>query len=286
MSTSETVFREHDGFVPSLSRYERNGIVVHADASLRDATGILVAFTERSGGVSVGPYTSLDLAAHVGDDPDAVDANRDRLFTALGLEGLRDRLVTAEQVHGSHIEPVTPARSGAGAMAAGGDPAVPSTDALMTCDPELPLMMFFADCVPVILVAPEPQRAVAVVHAGWRGTLASLPGMASTALASHAGSTPSRLLAYIGPHIGACCYEVDDEILSHFCNNFDTIGAVGGRLDLAAAVRESLMRSGLASERIAELGVCTRDHTDRFFSYRASSTTGRHGALAVITEGE
>ncbi len=251
---------------------------------------MVVAFSERTGGVSAAPYATLDLASHVGDDPSAVDRNRSLLLAAFGLETLRPRLVTAEQVHGDRVALADEGSAGAGAWV---DPRhadfrdpVAGTDALITSTPGLPVLMLYADCVPVVLVVAGPRPAVAVVHAGWKGALASLPGVAAERLARHAGVHVDELLAYIGPHIASCCYEVDERLLSHFCNIFDTIGAVDGRLDLAAAVRESLARAGVGPERIASVGACTRDRTDRFFSYRADPITGRHGALAVITEGE
>jgi polyphenol oxidase len=260
------------------------GVTVWADPCLA-AIGIIVAFSERGGGTSLAPFDSLNLATHVGDDPHAVDTNRTLLLDALGIAAARRDLVVAEQVHGDRIAVVTRGHAGAGAFTNGSKP-IPDTDALITDTVGLPLLMLYADCVPVVLVATHPVRAVCVVHAGWRGALAWLPGTAARALAAQASCATSDLRAYIGPHIRACCYEVGDEILSHFCNSFDTIGAVDGRLDLTAAVRESLTESGVGDERIAEVGVCTRDHTDRFFSYRAAQVTGRHGALAVIAEGE
>jgi polyphenol oxidase len=260
------------------------GLTVWTDPCLA-AVGIIVAFSERGGGTSRAPFDSLNLAAHVGDDPHAVDTNRTLLMDVLGIAALRRELVVAEQVHGDRIAVVTREHAGAGAFAHGSKP-IPAADALITDAVGLPLLMFYADCVPVVLVATHPAPAVCVVHVGWRGALARLPGTAARALAVHASCETSDLRAFIGPHVGACCYEVGDEILSHFCNSFDTIGAVDGWLDLTAAVRESLTESAVGDERIAEVGVCTRDHTDRFFSYRAAQVTGRHGALAVIAEGE
>ena len=231
------------------------------------------------------PFDTLNLAAHVGDDPNAVEANRALLLDAAGIPDLLGEMVTAEQVHGDRITVVTRDHAGAGAFTRGAM-SIPATDALVTDAVELPLLMLYADCVPVVLVATQPRRAICVVHAGWRGALRKLPGTAARELASHAACDTSDLRVYIGPHIGACCYEVGEEMLSHFRDSFDTIGVVDGRLDLAAAVRESLAESGVGDKRIAEVGVCTRDHTDRFFSYRADLVTGRHGALAVIAEGE
>lgn len=274
-----------DGSPRLERRHYAGGVACWIDPAAAKS-GILVAFSERTGGVSDAPYDTLNLAVHVGDQSESVDRNRARLLAALGVDALRGRLVTAEQVHGDRISTVTAEHAGAGAYALRGAARIPSTDALLTSARRLPLLMLYADCVPVVLVAFGPRRAICVVHAGWRGALAGLAGSAASALAAHAGCAIRELAAYVGPHIGPCCYEVGDDILSHFCNTFDTIGAVDGRLDLASAVREDLTRAGVVATRIAETGQCTRDHTDRFFSYRAAPVTGRHGALAVITEGE
>lgn len=290
MTSSTGWQRAPDEPVMGVVRDPRSGTVLHTDLALARSTGIVVAFTERTGGVSDPPYDSLNLAAHVGDDPRAVDINRERVLASLGLEALRCSLVTAEQVHGEQIEVVGRSRAGAGAYAdltvPGSVPPIAGTDALITSERDIPLMMCFADCVPVILAAPMPVPAVAVVHAGWRGALASLPGMAARALADRSGCEPVDLFAYIGPHIARCCYNVDERLLSHFAHIFDTIGAVDGHLDLAATVREALTRTGVSPTRIVSVDVCTRDATDRFYSYRADPVTGRHGALAVIAEGD
>jgi YfiH family protein len=258
------------------------GVAVLTDSRLRSESGITVAFTERSGGVSAEPFDSLNLAAHVGDVPEAVDENRSRALAALGIGEQFERLTTAEQVHGDRVFRVAEADAGAGARAGSGPPPVPGTDALLTLEQNLPLLMCYADCVPLVLVATEPKRGIAVVHAGWRGALAGLAGTAAVALAQATGAAPDALLGYIGPHIGSCCYNVDEGRISQFRNSFDTIAAVGEGLDLAAAVRESLENAGLRSSAIVDAGQCTSDHTQRFFSYRVSEVTGRHGAIAAI----
>ena len=256
-------------------------IDLHTIPPLHTDAGILVAFSERAGGVSYPPYASLDLAAHVGDDPRHVDENRSRLCAALGIEASRDRLTTAEQVHGTRVVEVTRADAGAGAWAdAGrGRPPLPATDALWTRERGVPLMLLFADCVPVVLVRPSVP-AIAVVHAGWRGAAAGIVGAAARVLGGLAGAVD--LSAYVGPHIGPCCYEVGEECVSHFDNAFVTITAASSRLDLGAVVGHDLERSGVPKERQWHLGICTAHSTDRFYSYRAEGRTGRHGALAVI----
>lgn len=266
---------------PNLSRVVSEGVAFWTDVNLAER-GVRIAFTERKGGVSVSPYESLDLAAHVGDDPRAVDVNRDRLLRALGLGEWRTALTMAEQVHGVRVVRVDGGVPGAGAFVRRGPSPIPGTDALLTSVPGLPLLMCFADCVPLVMCAPGP--VVAVVHAGWRGALARLPGLAIARLSEEARCTPSDVVVYVGPHIGHCLYRVDAGIMSQFVHTFDTVArAESGGLDLGAVVAADLARSGVPTCRIVSLGLCTAEQTDRFFSYRAEGgVTGRHGALACI----
>jgi YfiH family protein len=262
-----------------FERVERDGIAVHTVPSLFEACGVGVAFTERTGGVSEGHYASLNLAAHVGDEPARVNRNRALLMESIGIGTLAERLTTAEQVHGTAVAEVAIKQAGSGAFAAAGRPPVPGTDALWTSAKGVPLLLLFADCVPVVLVRPSIP-AVAVVHAGWRGAAAGIIGKAAEALHGLPGA--DDLTAFVGPHIGGCCYQVGADVLSHFDPAFATITEVSPRLDLGAAVAAELERSGVPRGRQCHLGICTAHNTDRFYSYRADGQTGRHGALAVI----
>jgi YfiH family protein len=267
---------------PTLTVHLNEGIEWFEDNALREEVGILVAFSARVGGVSAQPYDGLNLAQHVGDDPGNVDENRRRLFEALGIPDLSGRLVTAEQVHGDCTAWVGLSEAGQGARVEDGLPPVPGTDALFTDARGVPLMLLYADCVPVVLVDPASQR-VAVVHAGWRGALDRLPGRAVSEVVQQ-GSNPAGLLAYIGPHICGRHYQVGETLVSRFVNRFGTVAeAETGHLDLGAVVFEDLSSSGVCVENICRLGICTAEATGRFFSYRASSgVTGRHAALSVI----
>ncbi len=266
---------------PSLVCAEAAGVRYWTDFGPANH-GATVVFSERVGGVSCIPYESLNLGDHVGDDPACVDENRTRLLAACGLGALRARLVTAEQVHGDRVAVVTDDDAGRGAHAAGGRPRVRSADALVTADTDLPLLLCFADCVPVILVAPGP--VVGVAHAGWRGALAGIAGTTARTVAEVGACDPGELTAYVGPHVQPCHYAVSDEILSHFVNTFDTLArAESGGLDLGHVVAASLTHAGVDPCNIASLGTCTAETTDRFFSYRAEAgLTGRHGALVCI----
>jgi YfiH family protein len=253
------------------------------DPVLREERGVLVAFSTRSGGRSRRPYTSLNLASHVGDEPGVVDENRSALMRTLDIESMRARLTTAEQVHGLTAREVAGSTVGMGAFARHeGPPPLPSCDALLTLEADAPLMLLFADCVPVVLVATGPRRAIAVIHAGWKGALGRLPGRVATRLAERAGCMPAELLAYIGPHIGPCHYEVDETRMSQFVNAFGSIASAQGRLDLGAVVSESLSEVGVLLDNVVAAGVCTAEATDAFYSFRAEGLTGRHGAVAAI----
>ena len=269
---------------PRLTRVERGGCAFWTDEALASRTGVIVAFTERGGGSSSPPFASLNLAGHVGDDSECVDRNRSSLLSALGCPGLRERVVTAEQVHGSFVALIGEAEAGSGAWASAGKGPVPATDALVTSEPNVPLLLLFADCVPVILVALSgPVPAVAVVHAGWRGALAGIPAAAARSLAFASGCPRENLLAYVGPRICPQHYEVGAEIMSQFAERFATVArADSGPLDLGAVVSESLLEAGVAMSSQCRLDACTAEQVDRFFSYRAEGVTGRHGAVAVI----
>jgi YfiH family protein len=271
------------GFGPELEEAREAGIGFLVDRGLRESCGVLVAFTMRGGGKSRAPYESLNLAAHVGDEPGVVDENRSALLRALDIEPMRGRLTTAEQVHGLSVRPVEGATVGMGAFARhDGPPPVPACDAMLTIERDAPLMLLFADCVPVVLVARGAHRGVAVVHAGWKGALGRLPGRAAEQLAAAAGCATSELLAYVGPHIGACHYEVDAERLSQFTDAFGSIASAQGRLDLGAVVSESLSEVGVLLDNVVLAGICTAERTDAFYSFRAEGLTGRHGAVAAI----
>lgn len=266
-----------------LVRCENEGVRYWTDPGLRHACRVTVAFTERSGGVSRPPCASLNLAAHVGDDPEDVDANRTRLLGALGLSASRESLTTAEQVHGDHTSIVDGQSVGSGSHAAAGRAPIARTDALVTAVPGVPLMLCFADCVPIVAVAPA-ARAVAVIHGGWRGVASRIHLSAVERLCEASGADLSEVLVYIGPHIRACHYEVGPDVMSHFVNVSGTFArADSGFLDLEAVVTASLESAGVATCNIARLGVCTAEETGRFFSHRAEAgKTGRHAALACI----
>ncbi len=286
---------------PSLKRITSQGLVFYTDEALFEKTGIRIAFSERTGGVSESPYASLNLGLHVGDKSEAVWQNRHRLASVAGLSvQATEHIASAEQVHGIHVEKVD---SNLKARLGINPQPFSATDALVTNQIDQPLLLCFADCVPVILVSPcADKRAVAVVHSGWRGTLEEISSVALQALIDEYDIDPSSVFAYIGAYIGPKNFQVSLDIASQFAAKFDTLstvmspsclsnfshndrGEVTVQFDLADAIMESLTKLGVLPCNIVQLDVCSVETTDRFFSYRAErGVTGRHGALACLCQ--
>lgn len=237
------------------------------------------AFTERGGGVSRAPFASLNLGAHVGDDPAAVGENRRRVLAALGAEADLARLLVPNQVHGDRVVTVSDAADDT--LGRVREAIAEGADAIVCVAARVPVLLCFADCVPVVLTCPG---GFAVVHSGWKGTYAGIAGKAARALARAAACDPGEIDAYIGPHILGDEYEVSVELMERFAARFEGIDAASGRLlDLSRAIRCSLAEAGVAPERVFDPGLSTVRRNDRFFSYRAEGgTCGRHGTIAYM----
>jgi polyphenol oxidase len=243
-----------------------------------------VVVTTRHGGVSEGPYTSLNLGFHVGDDAGLVLENRRRAARAVGL-GLDD-LVFGKQVHGREVAVVGADDRGRGASTL--DDAVDGVDALVTTTPGLGLVTMVADCVPIVLYDPVAQ-VLAGAHAGWGGTVCRVAEAAVTGMVS-LGSRPTDLLAAIGPAVEADRYQVGDEVAEAAREAFGPAtesvvrpdGTGRWLFDLWAANRHTLLACGLRPERVVTAPAGTGD--DRFFSDRAQRPCGRFAAIAVLRD--
>lgn len=215
-----------------------------------DLPGVRVRFTSREGGVSTGPYASLNLGAHVGDDPEAVAVNRARVAETLRL-GSWDRVRCGEQVHGARV-------------ATDEDPGGPA-DGQATARTGVPVCVLVADCLPVAVAGP---RGVAMLHAGWRGLR---DGVLEAGIAALGGG---ELHAVIGPGAGACCYEVGDEVRAAF-------GTAERTLDMKSIARERLRAGGVTT--VHDVALCTLCDA-RFFSHRRDGgRTGRQAGIAWST---
>jgi len=224
--------------------------------------GARVAFSTREGGVSEGPYESLNLGILTDDEPERVARNRGLLAERLGLAPAD--VAMGWQVHGTEIArwdaPLTP-----GGFAEPGA-ELEKVDGHVTDRPGLGLLVLVADCLPVALATPG---RVSMLHCGWRGLAAGI-------VERGAGLFDEPPAAAVGPGIGSCCYEVGDEVLDAFA---DVGGAAEGRmLDLRAVAEARLRAAGV--ERIEHVGLCTSCRADLFFSHRRDQgVTGRQAGV-------
>ena len=238
-----------------------------------ESAGIRVAFTNRHGGYSDDPFSSLNLSFFSGDEPDVVLANRARALDAIGGEPAS--WTSGRQVHGTEPIRVTEHERGSGADSP--HTTLQGIDALWTDEPGAVLAVLIADCVPILL-ADVTARRIGVVHAGWRG-------MAGGVIESTVRAMPGDardLIAFIGPSIGPCCYEVGEEVAAQARS---ALGAEVERrngtvhVDLWGGAGIALRRAGVRSIELAAL--CTRCEPHRFFSHRAGHDA-RQGLLATI----
>ena len=226
-----------------------------------EEVGIVHAVSTRLGGVSHPPYESLNLSLSVADQPERVVENRRRFAEALDWDP--DRLVNSRQVHGADVLAVDDEFSSAAPLARGDIQITDRTGWLLT--------LRFADCVPIVLAHPA-RRAVALVHAGWRGTQIEAVATAVAALRQRFEADPAGIWAGIGPSIGPCCYQVGEEVASQFATRpFGIVRESHARphLDLWELNRHALLTAGVPGGQIETAGICTRCHADRYFSHRA-----------------
>lgn len=272
--------------LPSLARGlfrvpgHEQPLVCWTDEALLAKKRVRVAFTQRQGGLSAGPYASLNLATHVDDDEPTVLANRRLLLEALGLPGVP--LVVPKQVHGERI--VALKKASAQEVEAFRTEAGKGSDALLVEARGVAALMNFADCVPLVMVAPSGRFAV--VHAGWRGVdngivvkalhklVLGEPGLSVDA---------SSINVYRGAYIHGECFEVSPELHQRFTERFgDGVAFDSTHIDLGRALDADLVRSGVDPKRIADVDACTVCSNGDWFSYRGQGgTCGRHAALCA-----
>ena len=258
-----------------------------------DSLGVDAAVTARSGGVSSGPYATLNLSLSVGDDPGCVLANRRRL--AAGFGASPEDFVFARQVHGAGVRVVGPADRGSGALCL--DDAIADADALVTGTPGVVLAILTADCVPIVLHDPR-AGVLACVHAGWRGTVAGVSAAALAAMQA-LGSRPSDVIAGIGPAIAAARYQVGPDVYQAVTQAFGPAAAAFIRpdarpgaapdrwlLDLWAANRHALVEAGVPDPQIhtttLPTGPISPADPGHFFSDRTARPCGRLALVARL----
>jgi len=234
-------------------------------------SGYVVAFTTRRGGVSTGPYESLNLGRLTDDDPANVEENRRRICAEIGAD--QSRLAMNRQVHGATVNRATPGQRDT------------LGDGLWTDEAQVPVLKVTADCLPIVLASTHGAPCLVVLHVGRLGLLEGIvaAGVATPGVASPGwrGVASPRQKAVIGPGIGACCYEVGDDIRTAYRARFGTKVIRGRNLDIPAAAEHALRDAGVAS--VERIDLCTSCNARDFFSHRRDGgVTGRQGVIGYI----
>lgn len=241
-------------------------------------------FTTRLGGVSTGHLASLNIGIHRDDDPENVLKNYQILGNALGFDP--HDLVLTTQTHTDIVTAVDKSHCGAGLFG----PELPQCDALITNTKGVGLVVFTADCTPILFHDPV-TGAVGAAHAGWRGTAAGIAAKTVAAMTAHYGCDPQNIHAAIGPNLSMCCFETDADVPDAM------IAALGQ--DAAPYIRKQgekfhvdlksinalwLKKAGVTSIEISD--ACTMCQPDRFWSHRVThGVRGSQGAIILCKEG-
>jgi YfiH family protein len=253
----------------------RNGSLEYLKAPALDSFDFLIhAFCTRRGGVSKGPFSSLNVSSRGGDDRGSVRQNFERIASAFGFSA--GNLLPIHQVHSDAIWIVDQRVS----SSEGNQP--PDFDAVVTGRPAIALCIKTADCVPILLADPV-RRVIGAVHAGWKGTALRIAAKTADTLIRRFDASPRDIRALIGPSIGPCCYEVDlpvFEAMAGHTGQSSFFARVPDRqrwmLDLPLANRIQLLDRGILPEHIFSTGLCTSCRKDIFFSHRREAgQTGR-----------
>ena len=250
------------------------------------AEGISVphGFTTRLGGVSSGSLSSLNIGIHRGDQRENVLKNYEILGNTLDFD--MNNLVLSHQTHTDIVLRVGKAQAGSGLFG----PELPECDGLITNEPGVALAIFTADCTPILLHDPV-TGAVGAVHAGWRGTVASIAGKAVAAMTREFGSDPARIRAAIGPNIGACCFETHEDVPKAVLEAFGEearpyIFPKGDKYYVNLKEINALVLHRAGVEHIDISTECTVCQCHRFWSHRVTKgDRGSQGAIIVCKEG-
>ncbi|MCY7358308.1 MAG: peptidoglycan editing factor PgeF [Rudanella sp.] len=234
---------------------------------LKSLPGLIAAESTRHGGVSPAPFKSLNLGLNTTDDARNVEENRERFFTALGIDPAR--VATSHQVHGQEIVTVVePGR-------------YEGYDALMTNQPNLFVGVSVADCVP-ILVYDQKNKAVAAIHAGWKGTVAELLRLTLEAMQQTYNTNARDCYAYVGTCIDETSFEVGPDVADQFAPEFKRVDEFTQRtfINLRSANTKQLINFGIPTAQIAISSFSTVLNNDDCFSHRLEK--GRTGRLMAI----
>lgn len=290
------LFQTSSSLHHALFSKDKSTSITYECSPLLDRFPLTHGVTYRYGGVSKDSFDSFNMGLHVGDDPEAVAENRKRLAQVLGVDS--NHLTCGEQVHGVGVTRVTRELVGRGAFS--WNDSIPNSDAIHTNLVNVPLLLLVADCVPV-LIYDAVHHAVAVVHAGWRGSIAHIVERTMDSMHDAYGTLPSDCYLFIGPSIGGNSFEVSEEIAEQFRQDMRALGlsqvdevvryiqrdgqtTPTPHVDLKGYLAACVVQKGVPIEQVS-VSLTDTMTTDGCYSYRRDrGRTGRMAMFAVLRE--
>lgn len=249
-----------------IDEFERTGVVKHC-------------FSTKKGGVSGGIYESMNLRMHSEDSKDNIRENFKRLFDAADMN--LSKSVFSDQLHNDRIYDVTEKDCGKGLMR---ESDIRDADGLITNVTGIPLVTFYADCVPLFFLDPV-KRVAAVSHSGWKGTVKRIGMKTVMKMVNEYGCNTEDILTAIGPSIQVCHFEVGDDVAEIFRNEFgDDVLEKHDKyhVNMQKAIIKQFKECGIREKNIINSGICTYCNSDTLFSHR--KTNGRRGNMAAVIE--
>lgn len=257
-----------------LNEITKEGVTWLSFPALEETGIVSHAFSTRMGGVSKGPFSTMNFSFMRGDDPEDVKENYRRMANAMGVD--RERMVLTWQTHTTNVRVVSEEDFGKGVVR---DRDYRNVDGLITNIPGVTLVTFFADCVPLYFLD-KKNRAIGLSHSGWRGTVNRMGAVTLKKMAEEFGTDPKDVVACVGPSICQDCYEVGPEVIEQFAGAFapEYHGQLfyekpNGKfqLNLWEANRIILMEAGVPETNISVTDICTHCNPDLLFSHRRSA---------------
>ena len=247
--------------------------------SLEEYNNLFHCFTTRSGGVSEGPFASMNLGFGTGDKEENVSENYKIMAEKLNIK-IED-IVETDQTHTNNIRYVTEENKGKAMQ----DPGYTDVDGLYTDKRNVALMTFHADCTPVFFYDPV-RKVIGMAHAGWRGTLKNIAGEMVKAFINDFGCDPSNIKSVIGPSLGQCCFEVDKDVAdlfieaNHRYKDFMEMKGEKYHFDLWEINKYIMINEGMKEGNIEISGLCSKCRNDLLFSHRGQK--GKRGLMSGI----
>lgn len=259
-----------------FSRRQKGAVVYYTIPSFDKTDIVRHCVTTRLGGVSTGEAASLNLGFRRNDTRQNVLKNFELVGAAIGID--HNAAVLSYQVHGDTVRVVTAADIGKGITR---ESDIIGVDALVCAEAGVPIVTFYADCVPLLFLDPH-TKTIALAHSGWRSTVRQIGVKTIKTMTRHFGCVPENILVGIGPSIGQCHFEVDADVARYFDSAFVRQKGKKYHVDLWGVIVSQLVGAGIKDENITLSGICTYCNCHEFYSHRADG--GKTGSFAAFLQ--